>query len=1057
MHPHGPIEDKDYVSPGLRVVIPDASFPHMRSGDRWSHPWKYLRREVPHIWYADERFPLMGFINRDEAAILHNVALQFAGRSALEIGSWLGWSTCHLALAGVRLDVIDPIHADLELRAIVEGSLARSGVSENVNLVAGRSPESVVPLAEGGRKWNLFFIDGDHEEPAPERDARACLPYADNDCAFVFHDLASPAVAAGLRFLQGQGFQVLVYQTAQIMGLAWRGRVTPVAHVPDPDVAWQLPHHLVGLPVSGIDFHGPNGGHRAPFLDSLGNSKGLGVKGADADTERLVPRTSSLVPAPSALGTQHSAPEVAVCIVSSEIIGPFKNGGIGTSMTGLAETLADSGYRVTLLYTGGIWRPDVPLRKWEKRYAELGITLVALSVEEMKSIEGPVRERGFGVPYLVYRYLRANHFDIVHFNDCGGEGSLCLVARKLGLAFQKTLLLVALHSPSQWVLELNQTLPASIVLSAYQYAERLSVKCADVLWCPSRYLLDWALRHGFELPERTFVQQYCIPSQRLREGGGGRSDFPDVSPGRTAPPTTIVFFGRLEERKGLRLFCNAIHAMRQQLMERGITITFLGKAETCGGMSSLAYIARRARDWRFPVKTMTDLGQPEALAYLLSGGKLAVMPAPVDNSPCTVYEALAWGIPFLAARTGGTPELIRESDHDAVLFDYTSEALRGALLEALDGGGRIAAPSQSQAETRHWWSLFHARTGAVLANDETAEPTGADRVVAIIDGRSTTDLGTTLESLAAVAAIQRVVVLNRDGVDLPPSSGSFSVRNIDLLIDDPETLDRELAQVTDESVLMIHSGVTVRTDSFDRMHAALRRSDVDGLLPAAEVVSGRLRRIIPSLGGDPAFALFEGVTFTGGLLVRGHAVRRAMLGRALAPESAFMGLADFCVTRQSQLWPFPEPVFEFPEHFVAHCRSAVPARVKAYDECPTTDRYYMVAAGYGAAGPDQARGRRLQTALAMIDLALPVLPILVRSPQRGAASGREELSHSDPGPPGRQLHRAVRTDRRGSRTERRGKVDPPLSDRRIARSHCRPGVGQWTGVRTFRSGRQLRP
>ena len=42
------------------------------------------------------------------------------------------------------------------------------------------------------------------------------------------------------------------------MGVAWRGRVAPVHHVPDPDVPWQLPHHLVGLPVSGVTFqHAP--------------------------------------------------------------------------------------------------------------------------------------------------------------------------------------------------------------------------------------------------------------------------------------------------------------------------------------------------------------------------------------------------------------------------------------------------------------------------------------------------------------------------------------------------------------------------------------------------------------------------------------------------------------------------------------------------------------------------------------------------------------------------------------------------------------------------------
>src|SRR5438045_9550025 len=154
--------DRDYISPNLSVVRPDAVFPHMRPGDRIGHPWKYLRREVPHIWYADERFPLMGFLNRDEAILLHNIALQFKGRRALEIGSWLGWSTCHLALAGVHLDVIDPAHEDPAIRGSVEESLSRCGVRDRVHLAGGRSPESIARL---DRKWSLFFIDGDHESP----------------------------------------------------------------------------------------------------------------------------------------------------------------------------------------------------------------------------------------------------------------------------------------------------------------------------------------------------------------------------------------------------------------------------------------------------------------------------------------------------------------------------------------------------------------------------------------------------------------------------------------------------------------------------------------------------------------------------------------------------------------------------------------------------------------------------------------------------------------------------------------------------------------------------
>src|SRR5919112_1735603 len=333
-----PLTDRDYISPGLRVVMPDAHFPRMRPGDRMAHPWKYLRREVPHRWYVDERYPLMGFMNRDEATILYNIALQFTGSPALEIGAWLGWSTCHLALAGVRLDVIDPAHANPEFRAAVEQSLAGCGVSANVNLTACRSPEGVEEVAAGRvEKWSLFVIDGDHEGTAPERDVRACLPHAARDCAFVFHDLASPTVAAGLRLLEREGFHVLLYQTQQIMGLAWRGQVTPVAHIPDPEVAWQLPHHLVGLPVSGVDFNAhagtrapPPNGSGGPAESAQGIVEDFGSNGRRRAGARLLREVYEADADANAGGFRPS-----VCIVSNEIVGPFKNGGKGAGENGV--------------------------------------------------------------------------------------------------------------------------------------------------------------------------------------------------------------------------------------------------------------------------------------------------------------------------------------------------------------------------------------------------------------------------------------------------------------------------------------------------------------------------------------------------------------------------------------------------------------------------------------------------------------------------------------------------------------------------------------------------
>ena len=248
------IPQGDYVSPGFQVIRPDRCFPSMTIGNPSTQPWQYLRREIPHNWYVDGRQPYVGFLSRDEAHILYNTALKFAGKPALEIGCWLGWSACHLALAGVELDVVDPMLGREDFLGSVTSSLTMAGVIDRVNLIPGYSPAAVVDLVQAqNRQWSLIFIDGNHEVPGPLEDAIACAQFAAPDAMILFHDLAAPAVAQGLDYLKSQGWQTMVYQTMQIMGVAWRGDVQPVAHQPDPSVNWQLPVHLQGYQISGLD------------------------------------------------------------------------------------------------------------------------------------------------------------------------------------------------------------------------------------------------------------------------------------------------------------------------------------------------------------------------------------------------------------------------------------------------------------------------------------------------------------------------------------------------------------------------------------------------------------------------------------------------------------------------------------------------------------------------------------------------------------------------------------------------------------------------------------
>ena len=246
------LPDGDYVSPGLDIIMPDAAFPNMIVGDVSVPRWPYLRRWVEQNWYTDRRHPDTGFVNRDEASILYNSALLFRGKPCLEIGCWCGWSSVHLVLGCGELDIIDPLFSQQEFTDRVTASCAAAGVLDRVRFHAGYSPGAIDDLTRSsGKRWSLVFIDGDHEGDAPRLDAEAAIRNAADTAVVLFHDLASPHVAAGLNAMRTAGWQTMVYQTAQIMGAAWRGDVEPVAHVPDPNVFWTLPKHLSGYPVSG--------------------------------------------------------------------------------------------------------------------------------------------------------------------------------------------------------------------------------------------------------------------------------------------------------------------------------------------------------------------------------------------------------------------------------------------------------------------------------------------------------------------------------------------------------------------------------------------------------------------------------------------------------------------------------------------------------------------------------------------------------------------------------------------------------------------------------------
>jgi hypothetical protein len=244
---------KDYVADNLEAPVFDHLFPNMIEADKSASTWPYFRKQIDHPFRVDRRNPTVGFINRDEASILYGNARAFKGRSGIEIGAWRGWSTAYLIASGLApLHVVEPLLADVDWRREFEEVIRGAGGSASTILIPEKSPGAVVRLGESSVRWSFAFIDGDHDGESPTRDAITLAPYLETAAMVLFHDLVSPHVAAALRALAAEGWSVMAYQTAQMMGVAWRGPVAPVAHRPDPAQHWRVPGHLTGIPISGV-------------------------------------------------------------------------------------------------------------------------------------------------------------------------------------------------------------------------------------------------------------------------------------------------------------------------------------------------------------------------------------------------------------------------------------------------------------------------------------------------------------------------------------------------------------------------------------------------------------------------------------------------------------------------------------------------------------------------------------------------------------------------------------------------------------------------------------
>ena len=436
-----------------------------------------------------------------------------------------------------------------------------------------------------------------------------------------------------------------------------------------------------------------------------------------------------------------------ICLVASEILGAHKNGGIGTATSNLAYFFAKSGYQVDVVYVGE-GRIDYS-HPWALRLTKIGVTLTHLDIHQKHVFPAYMRETT-----TIYDYLSKTDFELVIFQDWRGGAFSCIQARNAGLAFARTRLAVVAHGPTEWLLDANRTIARSQETLAHLHMEKTAFEGADVVLCPSRHMKSWIKANQYNVKHMIHIPLYLWVDQATTNFVARQKELTSV--------TTLAYFGRLEDRKGIAIFVNAL--LDDRFAYSRFNVHFVGKEASWNEDQIRNYLTLR-RPWLSSrLHFYKDLDSDQSQTHLIEHDCLAIIPSLVDNAPCVISECLRRQIPFLSTTSGGIPELIVDTDRDRVLFAPTAKALADKLDVVLN---RPFAPARSEYQAddvgQQWLTWLTTQEPVAAANVAT-ETAQIERVTVVLTHYERPHLvNQTLAALAVQTYRHFDVILVDDG------------------------------------------------------------------------------------------------------------------------------------------------------------------------------------------------------------------------------------------------------------------------------------------------------
>ncbi len=320
-----------------------------------------------------------------------------------------------------------------------------------------------------------------------------------------------------------------------------------------------------------------------------------------------------------------------ICLVTTEFPGASPSGGIGTYVKNLGNLLK-SEHEVTILVVS----EHANLREFN------GDEIRFVSINEITSrVFSGGTLLNYKTSLSIFDWVKYQQFDHVNFPDWLGLGFAAIQAKETGIALNQTVLSVTLHGISAWTSE-PTPFPRLLEVEANKihFMETYSIERADQVLSPSEYMKKWINDFGLLTKKQIEVIINPITPEDL---SARKLDTSEI--------TKIVFLGRIEPRKGIGLFLEAL-----ELLENTKTVEVAIIGRSLFGYSPINFENLRSRFLN--VNHFGDLSTAEALEMCKGENTLVVIPSLIENCPYVIQETTSLNLRVLSTNVGGIPELI---------------------------------------------------------------------------------------------------------------------------------------------------------------------------------------------------------------------------------------------------------------------------------------------------------------------------------------------------------------------------------------------------------------